>query len=136
MPQGGHFIGSQSAPRVDAKTSGSELKPLLVEMHSAALNRAKAEANPALDLLARMAIIKFLRIELGLQFAQILERCRATLKTYEGIRQQKALEYRERVAAFQAHFAKLKKKPWLALGARYLETATVTTSNTNSFSIL
>jgi hypothetical protein len=101
MRQGGHFIGSQSAPTVNAKTSGSELKPLLVEMHSAALNRAKAEANPALDLLARMAIIKFLRIELGLQFAQILERCRATLKTYEGIRQQKALEYRERVAAFQ-----------------------------------
>ncbi len=99
--QGGHFIGSQSAPKANAKTSGSELKPLLVEMHSAALNRAKAEANPSLDLLARMAIIKFLRIELGLQFAQILERCRATLKTYEGIRQQKALEYRERVAAFQ-----------------------------------
>ena len=99
--QGGHFIGSQSAPKVNAKTSGSELKPLLVEMHSAALNRAKAEANPSLDLLARMAIIKFLRIELGLQFAQILERCRATLKSYDGIRQQKALEYRERVGAFQ-----------------------------------
>ena len=101
VPQGGHFIGSQSAPKVNAKTSGSELKPLLVEMHAAALNRAKAEANPSLDLLARMAIIKFLRIELGLQFAQILERCRVTLKSYEGIRQQKALEYRERVAAFQ-----------------------------------
>jgi len=99
--QGGHFIGSQSAAKVNAKTSGSELKPLLVEMHSAALNRAKAEANPSLDLLARMAIVKFLRIELGLQFAQILERCRATLKSYDGIRQQKALEYRERVAAFQ-----------------------------------
>ena len=48
-----------------------------------------------------MAIIKFLRIELGLQFAQILERCRMTLKSYEGMRAQKALEYRERVAAFQ-----------------------------------
>jgi len=99
--QGGHFIGSQSAPKVNTKTTGSELKPLLVEMHSAALNRAKAEANPSLDLLARMAIIKFLRIELGLQFSQILERCRTTLKSYDGIRQQKALEYRERVAAFQ-----------------------------------
>ena len=48
-----------------------------------------------------MAIIKFLRIELGSQFAQMLERCRMTLKSYEGVRQQKALEYRERVAAFQ-----------------------------------
>jgi len=101
VPQGGHFIGSQSAPKVNTRPSGSELKPLLVDMHTAALNRAKAEANPSLDLLARVAIIKFLRIELGLQFAQILERCRATLKSYEGIRQQKALEYRERVSAFQ-----------------------------------
>src|SRR5579863_10216436 len=99
--QGGHFIGSQSAPKVNAKTTGSELKPLLAEVHSAALNRAKAEGNPSLDVLARVAIIKFLRIELGLQFAQILERCRMTLKSYEGIRAQKALEYRERVAAFQ-----------------------------------
>jgi hypothetical protein len=99
--QGGQFIGSQSAPKTNPKPVGSELKPLLVEMHTAALNRAKAEARPSLDLLARVAIVKFLRIELGLQFAQILERCRVTLKSYEGIRQQKALEYRERVGAFQ-----------------------------------
>jgi hypothetical protein len=99
--QGGHFIGSNAGPKSNAKPSGSELKPLLAEVHSAALNRAKAEGNPSLDLLARVAIIKFLRIELGSQFAQILERCRMTLKSYEGVRQQKALEYRERVAAFQ-----------------------------------
>jgi len=99
--QGGHFIGSNAGPKSNAKPIGSELKPLLAEVHSAALNRAKAEGNPSLDLLARVAIIKFLRIELGLQFAQILERCRMTLKSYEGVRAQKALEYRERVAAFQ-----------------------------------
>jgi hypothetical protein len=99
--QGGHFIGSNAGPKTNAKPIGSELKPLLAEVHSAALNRAKAEGNPSLDVLARVAIIKFLRIELGLQFAQILERCRMTLKSYEGVRAQKALEYRERVAAFQ-----------------------------------
>jgi hypothetical protein len=100
--QGGHFIGSNAGPKSNAKPgTSSELKPLLAEVHSAALNRAKAEGNPFLDVLARVAIIKFLRIELGLQFAQILERCRMTLKSYEGVRQQKALEYRERVAAFQ-----------------------------------
>jgi hypothetical protein len=97
---GGHFIGSNANPKI-AKTIGSELKPLLAEVHSAALNRAKAEGNASLDVLARVAIIKFLRIELGLQFAQILERCRMSLKSYEGVRAQKALEYRERVAAFQ-----------------------------------
>jgi hypothetical protein len=99
--QGSHFIGSNVGPKADAKPGASDLKPLLAEIHSAALNRAKAEGNPFLDVLARVAIIKFLRIELGLQFAQILERCRMTLKSYEGVRQQKALEYRERVAVFQ-----------------------------------
>jgi hypothetical protein len=97
----GHFIGSNAGPK-SPKSVGSELKPLLAEVHAAALNRAKAEGNPSLDVLARVAIIKFLRIELGSQFAQILERCRMTLKSYEGVRAtQKAVEYRERVAAFQ-----------------------------------
>src|SRR5450631_1378031 len=79
----------------------TELKPLLLGLHKAVLNRAKAEANLALDLLGRAAILKFLRAELNLQFANTLERCRATLKGYEGVRQQKALEYRETVASFQ-----------------------------------
>jgi hypothetical protein len=98
---GSHFIGSNAGPKRDARPVGSELKPLLAEVHSAALNRAKAEGNPSLDLLARVGITKFLRIELGLQFAQILERCRLMLKSYEDVRAQKAVEYRERVAAFQ-----------------------------------
>src|SRR5208282_2985395 len=72
--QGGHFIGSNAGPKSNASSSArsnaSDLKPLLAEVHSAALNRAKAEGSPSLDVLARVAIIKFLRIELGLQFAQ------------------------------------------------------------------
>jgi hypothetical protein len=99
--QGGHFIGSNTGPRNNVKPAVYDLKQLLAEVHSAALNRAKAEGNPSLDLLARVAILKFLRIELGAQFSLILERARMTLKSYEGVRQQKALEYRERVAAFQ-----------------------------------
>jgi hypothetical protein len=98
---GVHFIGSNPVPKSGARTNSSELKPLLAEVHSAALNRSKAEGNASLDALARVAIIKFLRIELGSQFTQILERCRMMLKSYEGVRQQKALEYRERVGAFQ-----------------------------------
>ena len=78
-----------------------EFKPLLVELHKAVLNRAKAEGNPAIDRLGRAAILKFLRSELNTQFTNTLERCRATLKGYEGVRQQKALEYRETVASFQ-----------------------------------
>ena len=38
---------------------------------------------------------------MNLQFAQVLERCRVLLKNYEGMRQEKAMEYRERVNGFQ-----------------------------------
>ena len=79
-------------------------------MHVAALNRAKGDNNVAVDLLARLAVIKFLRMELNSQFAQVLERCRMMLKTYEGVRQQKALEYRERVASFQVRKKIIQRK--------------------------
>ena len=79
----------------------SDWKPLLAELHLAALNRAKKDENISIDLLARLAITKFLRTEMHQQFAQALERCRVLLKNYEGIRHGKAVEYRDRVAAFQ-----------------------------------
>jgi len=88
-----------------------DLKPLLLELHKSALVRAKAEGNLTIDLLARTAIVKFLRAELNSQFAAALDRCRATLREYEGVRQQKALEYRETVAAFQ-----IAKEKYLAPG--------------------
>jgi hypothetical protein len=79
----------------------SDWKPVLAELHLAALNRAKKEEKLSIDLLARLAVTKFLRTEMAVQFSQVLERCRVLLKSYEGIRQGKAVEYRERVAAFQ-----------------------------------
>jgi len=97
----GNIIRPASSVRPQQRFEPLDLKPLLAEIHVAALNRAKNECSPVLDLLARSAIIKLLRFELNAQFAQILERCRMTLKNYEGVRQQKALEYRERAAGFQ-----------------------------------
>jgi class 3 adenylate cyclase len=93
----------RSAAGSPARTPGekSDWKPLLAELHLAALNRAKKEEKISVDLLARLAITKFLRTEMNLQFAQVLERCRVLLKNYEGMRQGKGVEYRERVAAFQ-----------------------------------
>src|SRR5579863_3055485 len=41
----GHFIGSNQAAKTSVKPGASELKPLLAEVHTAALNRAKAEGN-------------------------------------------------------------------------------------------
>jgi hypothetical protein len=82
----------------------ADFKRLLTDLHLAALNRAKTEGNISLDLLARLAVLKFLRTELGAQFAILLERCRARLKAVEGPRQanpKKEIELRERAAAFQ-----------------------------------
>jgi hypothetical protein len=102
-PRGGgnYLIGMNPAAKVAPKAQPSDLKSLLAELHVAALNRAKTASNPSVDMIARLAVIKFLRTELNAQFAQVLERCRMMLKSYEGVRQQKAMEYRERVAGFQ-----------------------------------
>ncbi len=96
-----NFLGYNNGSKPQGKAESLELKPLLAEIHASALNRAKCDGNSSLDLLARVAIVKFLRTELHAQYAQILERCRMTLKNCEGFRHQKALEYRERVGGFQ-----------------------------------
>ena len=70
-------------------------------MQIASLNRAKKEFKLSVDVLARLAVTKFLRTEMNLQFPQVLERCRVLLKSYDGMRQGKAHEYRERLAQFQ-----------------------------------
>src|SRR5581483_2336070 len=93
-----HFIAAspqKSGPRPEPM----ELKPLLTAIHLDALHRAKSAENLAVDTLARIAVIKFLRVELYSQFAQVLERCRMMLRNYEGMRHEKALDYRERVAS-------------------------------------
>ena len=98
------FLHSRSTPKQAPKipkVHPAGLKPLLSELHVCSLNTAKSLENFSVDLLARMAILKFLRIELNTQFAQLLERGRMMVKSYEGVRQQKALEYREKVAGFQ-----------------------------------
>jgi hypothetical protein len=93
-----------------AKSESSDFKTVLTELQVASLNRAKSENNVIIDLLARLAVIKFLRLELNSQFAQVLERGRMMLKSYEGVRQQKALEYRERVASFQVRKKIIQRK--------------------------
>jgi len=89
--------GSKGPTRVEPL----DLKPLLTELHVGALNQAKASENLSVDVLARVAVIKFLRVELEAQFAQTLECWRMMLRNLEGFRQEKGQEYRGRVAAFQ-----------------------------------
>ena len=83
------------------KSGPASWKPLLAELQVASLNRAKKEFKVAVDILARLAITKFLRTEMAQQFAQVVERCRVMLKSYDNMRLQKAHEYRERMATFQ-----------------------------------
>jgi len=92
-----NLAGKVAKPKSDA----GEWRSLLTELQVASLNRAKKEFKLSVDVLARLAVTKFLRTELSLQFAQVLERCRVLLKSYDNMRAQKAHEYRERVAQFQ-----------------------------------
>lgn len=83
---------------------GAEFRSLLCDLLVAAVNRAKADSNVSLDLLARLAVIKFLRSQMSLQFNEVLERCRAKLLAFEGPRQANApaaIKMRERLARFQ-----------------------------------
>src|SRR5579871_3212150 len=84
----------------------AEFRRLLIELHIAALNRAKSDGNYSLDFLFRLAILKFLRTELTGQFTQVLERCHAKVKMYEGPRQPNVgavVEMRDRLARFQVN---------------------------------
>jgi hypothetical protein len=95
-------LGNQSGTNTVA--DANDFKRALLELHIAALTRAKSEQSISIDLLARLAAVKFQRNEMSAQFAQALERCRVKLKSYEGPRQlfmNKAVEMRERFAEFQ-----------------------------------
>ena len=83
------------------KTEPGEWRSALTGLQVASLNRAKKEFKLSVDLLARLAVTKFVRTEMNQQFLQVLERCRVLLKNYDNMRQQKAHEYRERLAQFQ-----------------------------------
>jgi len=99
--QGPAWMRDQAGKAPRTKKDGSEWRSLLTELQVASLNRAKREFKISVDLLARLAVTKFLRTEMNQQFLQVLERCRLLLKTYDNMRQQKAHEYRERLAQFQ-----------------------------------
>ncbi len=80
-----------------------DLKALLVSIHLAILNRAKAEGNPSVDVLGRLAVLKFIRTELQTQFTRILAECRTKSKSLEGLREAKMLQTQELVSRFQAY---------------------------------
>jgi hypothetical protein len=101
LNQGPSWMRDQAGKASKTRKDPSEWRSLLTELQVASLNRAKREFKLSVDLLARLAVTKFLRTEMNQQFLQVLERCRVLLKSYDNMRQQKAHEYRERLAQFQ-----------------------------------
>src|ERR1022692_1988880 len=95
------FIRAAEGTTPLRKPGPADLKTLLVSIHLAILNRAKAEGNPSVDLLGRLAVLKFIRTELHTQFARILEQCRMKSKALEGVRQEKMMQTQELVSSFQ-----------------------------------
>ena len=95
------FIRAAEGTTKLRKPEPADLKTLLVSIHLAILNRAKAEGNPSIDVLGRLAVLKFIRTELQTQFARILEQCRMKSKSLEGIRQAKMMQTQELVSSFQ-----------------------------------
>jgi len=95
------FIRAAEGATKLRKPGPADLKTLLVSIHLAILNRAKAEGNPSIDLIGRLAVLKFIRTELQSQFGKILEQCRMKAKSLEGVRETKMMQTQERVSAFQ-----------------------------------
>jgi hypothetical protein len=95
---------ARQKPQVKTRPAdtGSEFKRALADLQLASLQQAKGQANISVDVLCRLAVIKFLRNELSMQFTQVLERCRARLKEYEGPRSnQRGLALRDRFLNLQ-----------------------------------
>src|SRR6266567_3415384 len=99
--QGPSWMTHQAERTARPKNDSGGWKAALTDLQVASLNRAKKEFKLSVDLLARLAVTKFLRVEMNLQFSQVLERCRVLLKSYDSMRQGKAHEYREQLATFQ-----------------------------------
>ena len=95
------FISAGEGGTALRKAGPADLKTLLVSIHLAILNRAKADGNPSIDMLGRLAVLKFIRTELQAQFAKILEQCRMKSKALEGVRQVKMMQTQELVSSFQ-----------------------------------
>jgi len=95
------FIRAAEGTTKLRKPGAADLKSQLVSIHLAILNRAKAEGNPSVDVLGRLAVLKFIRTELQAQFARILEQCRMKSKSLEGVRQTKMMQTQALVSSFQ-----------------------------------
>jgi len=74
----GRFYGTDAKPSRAPETG--TFKKLLAELLQAALTRAKFEKNIEVDLLIRLAVMKYLIQEIGSQFSYLLLECKESLR--------------------------------------------------------
>jgi class 3 adenylate cyclase len=102
-PYGRAHIKHDALPELEVDYP-AEFKRCLSELQIAALGRAREADDMQLDLLCGVALVKFLRIELTLQFTQVLERCRENLKKRDGRRLElQQMVLRDRFLSFQVN---------------------------------
>jgi hypothetical protein len=103
VPTAAHskFIRAAETAPNPRKADPADLKTQLVSIHLAILNRAKLDSNPSIDLIGRLAVIKFIRLELQAQYGKILAQCRTKSKSLEGLRQAKMMQTQALVSSFQ-----------------------------------
>jgi hypothetical protein len=82
----------------------AEFKQCLSGLQIASLQRAREKDDLQRDLLCRVALVKFLRTELAIQFTEVLESCRENLKKREAGRlEQQQIVLRDRFLRFQVN---------------------------------
>ena len=88
-----------------------EFKQALAALQLAALRRAREEGDIKIDLLLRVALLKFLRSELGHQFNTVLDLCREKLKRRdEHALERQHMELRDRFLKFQVNKRQVLRK--------------------------
>ncbi|HVP51382.1 MAG TPA: hypothetical protein VMT05_04685 [Terriglobales bacterium] len=78
-----------------------DFRRALTELYTVALSRAKGEGNITLDLLAHVAVLKFLKSELLGQFNQVLDRVRARVNQEKNSQPARTHALQERFARLQ-----------------------------------
>jgi len=78
-----------------------DFRRTLIDLYTLALSSAKAEGSLTLDLLAHVAVVKFFKAELLVQFNQVLERVRARVNTEKSLQPARAHVLQERFARLQ-----------------------------------
>jgi hypothetical protein len=101
QPAATDFLGGIAPPQKPAEIA-AEFKRKTAELEIAGLNLARQQGNLSIDLLLRLALIKFLRDSLNAQYVSVQEQCRSKLRALETPGSGSLLlRLRERITLFQ-----------------------------------